>query len=141
MTIIQDIKLNGDFREGREMMKSARRDMSREITKLEREIKKAESYAGKERKLLKEIKKELPFYSVSKTIPATYKGITVNGLLLQRFFKKLKGFTVSIKAEDNTLILNYMKQGSNKGKLDLYDISKYFEGYPDIPAIEVEGIE
>lgn len=117
----------GGFRLGRQLMKERRSQLLKEIK------------SEKSSKSKAELEKLIPIYSISVTIPATYEGLIINGLLLTRFIKKLKGFRYEVQVDDKKLILNYGKRwGRWTGRLELPDLSEYFKDYPNIPRLEVK---
>lgn len=70
-------------------------------------------------------------------LPVAIGGVVVNGLLLERMLKKLKGLTVSYYTSDKYLRLQYESSGG-EGSLELYDISDYF---PEEMILEGELID
>lgn len=121
------VKVVGSFRLGKEMMKEKRAQLVKDI--------KSETSSYN----VSGLEKLIPVYSVSVTIPATYEGLIINGLLLTRFIKKLKGFRYEVQVDDKKLILNYGKRwGRWTGRLELPDLSEYFKDYPNIPRLEVK---
>ncbi|MBU5594897.1 hypothetical protein KQI76_06940 [Amphibacillus sp. MSJ-3] len=124
-------RIVGNFTEGKEMMKKKREELRKELNQAEKKgVVKAKS-----------LKRLIAIYSVSATLPAEIDGIIVNGLALTRFIKKLKGFRYEIIVEGDCLTVNYGKTRREwTGKLVLYDMSSYFEGYPDIPKLVMDRV-
>ena len=131
------IKTKGSFANGREMMKSYRAAAKKGITQLDRKERKNEILTVKEKGELEALKKSVPVYSLSQTLPAKYEGLIVNSKLLDRFFKHLKDMNWELHVTDNVLILRYFKNG-NEGILRLYDLTPYFEEFNDIPEMEIK---
>lgn len=134
-----NITFNGDFTDGRELMKVKRQQLINEIKRLEKEHKKLEAYPPQsELNHLESIRSKLPFYSISKTVPVEFKDIIINGKLLKAFIKKLKGFQYQITTNEHRLKLEYgRKHGNWIGELELFNLSSYFKGFTDIPKMEV----
>src|SRR5690625_4559929 len=131
--------MQGHFTKGREMMKARRTELQKEIKRFENKHKKLKVIPGADIKLVKELKAKVPIYSLSKTVPAKYQGIVVNGQLLIRFIKRLKGFRYEIEVKNGRLYLYYGERRNQwTGTLTLYDLSKYFEGYTDIPKLVIK---
>lgn len=139
------IKVIGDFKEGREIMKDTRRRHMSRIRSLEKKHDRLILNGGRglptsELKELNQLYDLIPFCSVSSMLPARVDGIIVNVKLLQRYIRKLRGYDLKISVKDNSLILEY--EGifkKSKGYLRLYDISNHFEGYPDIPELAINA--
>lgn len=74
----------------------------------------------------------------SKMEPRRVRNIIINYKLLDRFLKKLKGFKTKSTITDNMFLLQYGKDPNNyTGKLELIDLSEYFEGYGEVPEVEI----
>ncbi len=70
--------------------------------------------------------------------PRQVGNIVINFKLYTRSIKKLKGFETKLTITDEMVLLQYGKNFNNyTGKLELYDLSKHFEGYGDIPKAEI----
>lgn len=133
-----DVSIVGDFKKGKELMKAKRAESMKQIRKLERKHEKLNLPPAKEVKELEALQKTIPFYSVSVTTPAKYENVIINGKLVLNFIKKLKGFHYDITTTDDSLKLSYgRKLGEWTGELELFDLSSYFEGFTDIPKLEV----
>lgn len=134
-----EIVIDGEFSKGKELMKKRRRSCMAEINKLEKKLEKLKVAPNRELNQLESLRKMLLIYSISKTVPVKHNtGIIVNGKLLQAFMKKLKGFQYTISSNEQSLKLQYGRRyGEWTGELELFDISSYFEGFTDIPKLEV----
>lgn len=135
-------KINGDFSKGRELMKHIRSEKAKERNKLERAIKKKQKenqFTGKLEGELSRLNLEINRFSVSKMIPLKLEnGVVVNGKIFERFIKKLRGFFYTLQAQENTLQVRYGKiYGEWTGELHLHDVSHYYEGFNDIPELEI----
>lgn len=135
-----ELSIVGEFTEGKELMKVRRQNLMSEINKLEREHKKLKALPPtNELNRLESLRKKIPFYSISKTLPVRHNtGIIINGKILLAFMKKLKGFQYGLENTDRSLKLLYgRKFGEWTGELELFDISHHYEGFTDIPELEV----
>lgn len=138
------LSLVGDFKVGREFMKEDRRRRMNRIRSLERKHDRSIENGGSglpasELKELNQLYRSIPFCSVSTMLPASIEGIIINVKLLQSFMRKLGSrYVCSIKVDERKLILTYKdKFKGNKGILELLDISQHFQGFTDIPKLEI----
>jgi hypothetical protein len=120
---------NASFTKGKEMMKALRAEKTKELRKLERQ-----SFNTGKMGLLR---KSILMYSVSKTLPVKCEGLIFNGKLLQTFIKKLRSHDYEVFVENNRLIVTYSR-GRNQGRLELEDISYYFQGFPYLPELVIK---
>lgn len=119
------IAISGDITPIKKFMKEKRTEVVKAIRKLEKE----NVSDGK----LQQLYIEKTIYSVSKTLPARYKGVVINVLLLERFLKKLDGEEVYFESTKESLIAKY-----GKGQLELFDISRYFRDIPNLPVVTLK---
>lgn len=121
------IAISGDITPIKKFMKEKRTEVVKAIRKLEKE----DVSDGK----LQQLYIEKTIYSVSKTLPARYKGVVINVLLLEKFLKKLEldGEEVYFESTKESLIAKY-----GKGQLELFDISRYFRDIPNLPAVTLK---
>lgn len=143
------LTLEGDFKIGRELMKEDRKRHMSRIRSLEKKHDRSVKNGGmgltaSEHKELNQLYKLVRYRSVSSLLPAKIDGITINVKLLQSFMRKLgSSFICSISVVDNKLILEYRKNTnqSNKGVLELVDISQHFKNFTDVPTLKIaEGV-
>lgn len=132
---------NEAFAKGKEMMKKLRADNQKEIRRLEKITsgKGRRNLTEKEFGSLEWLKRSIPIYSVSKVLPVKYGGLIINGKLLKAYVKKLKGFEIKVQSDEEKFILRYGKErGKYTGRLELYDLSEFFQGFPNIPELVVK---
>lgn len=123
MIEIKGIEIKGNYSNVKELMKQKRAKLNKEIKMLESsEV----SDFFKMRK--KYIKRNI--YTVSKTLPASYEGIIINALLLERFLKKLNSKVIRFEKAEKSIFVYY-----DNGHLELYDISEYFSDFNNIPEL------
>ncbi len=133
------IEIKGDFSKGREKMKDYRAAALKGIKQFEGKERKSRTLTVKEKEEFDALKKSIPVYSLSKTFPAKYKGIIINSKLLKAFLKKLKGLSYEIFPYEDKIRVRYGKiYGEWTGTLELYDLSRYFEDFNDIPEMEIK---
>lgn len=127
MIEIKGIEIKGNYSNVKELMKQKRAKLNKEIKMLESsEV----SDFFKMRK--KYIKRNI--YTVSKTLPASYEGIIINALLLERFLKKLNSKVIRFEKAEKSIFVYYFN-----GYLELYDISEYFSDFNNIPELIIHA--
>lgn len=129
------IETKGSFTQGRNLMKSKRAAAQKGITQLHRKERKNGYLTAEDKEELEALKKSVPVYSLSRNLPARYGGIVINSKLLKAFLKKLNGLNYVAMPIEDKIVISYENEKQSKGKLELYDQSKYFEEFNDIPTL------
>lgn len=84
-------------------------------------------------KKLQELERKKRIYMVSKTLPAKVDDLIINYKLFDQFLKRINTTPLEIKVEKHKVVLLYKTSPNTNGRLELYDMSKYFTGFNHIP--------
>lgn len=91
------------------------------------------------KKRMDEIEKLKQFYNSSSIIPVQVENNIINYKLYETFMKSLKAFSTETKVWTDMITIHYWKDRfiQPKGRLELYDLSHYFEDFNSIPTAEI----
>lgn len=124
------LKVKGDFKTGRELMKIRRR----QLEKAYRENSKSFMSDSKYRSFMKQIK----LHSVTQTLPIKIENIVVNKILLKQLLWRLRGYVVRYTvSEDHITFIYNSFDDQIKGRMVLWDLSRHFKYLRDIPEGEL----
>jgi hypothetical protein len=107
------------------------------LSRLKKEHRKSAASASKVKleKQIIDLENFIHHFRVSVMEPVQIDDIVINYKLYKAFMKKLKGFKVSEKIDNNTLIINY-----GKGELHLYDLTHHFPEGSEFPEGELHVV-
>lgn len=100
-------------------------------------LKKSNSHAVKQ---LQELQKDADMCMQSKRLPLKVEHLIIDFKLYERFIKSLKKMSYSVSVEKQKLIVDYHSTAKTSGKLELYDISKYYTSFSHIPKAVITNV-
>lgn len=130
------------MRDVREVMKDQLSMLTKEVRRLEKELKNSTSGQrnGAIHSEIDRTERMRKFYMVSRTKPVKLDGgMVVNGILLDRIFKKIPHTPAPVITEGNGQLVIEYKTKTGHGKFTLEDISKYY-GDCEIPVRSLQEV-
>lgn len=135
MGIVMKI-VKGNFEDLKEEMRKFHADVKKNIKSLEK-VRKENKYLNEiELRKMKSLQTLERLYNPSKVLPIKISDMIVDYKSLTAFLKKIEKIPHSIVFEGDSLIVQYQINTQISGNMKLYDLSKYYRDFQNIPVGE-----